>query len=97
MTINQKMAAMVALGADRTHLDFSEFTGQWYVSASIEISDGSFSSGITEHRDSPGEAVDAFWDRITSLKPGESLVAWMGGGKPDWRGKWNGFMWEPTR
>lgn len=94
MTPNQMMAAMKAIGGFRCHLDFSDMTNQWYLSCSIDTSDGTIRTGVTEHRDDPIEAVKAYWNRITGIGPQEHLVMYRGNGKPDWRGRWNGYMWE---
>lgn len=50
-------------GAETT-IRFSTHTKQFYVSSSIEIKDGIFLRGITEHRDTVEEAVSAFNEAI---------------------------------
>jgi hypothetical protein len=62
-------AAMLIIKAldPRASLELSEYTGQWYVSARIEVSDGSCLSGITEHEHAPDVAVRAFLNRITEV------------------------------
>jgi hypothetical protein len=46
------------------HLCLSEMTGEWYVSARIEISNGAMLSSICEHRSTPDAAVAAFLDEL---------------------------------
>lgn len=94
MTPNQMMAAMKSLGAHRCCLDFSDWTGKWYMSFSIDVSDGCIRKGVTEHRENPTEAVIAMWIRVTTIGANEHLVVYRGNDKPDWRGRWNGYMWE---
>lgn len=52
----------------------SEWTGQWYVSARIEMGDGAILTGGTEHRDTPTEAINAYMDWLTSVPIGKYLV-----------------------
>lgn len=64
--ISHKMRLIQSLDDD-AHIDYSKWTGKWYVSARIEIGDGAFLSGITEHRDAPEQAVDAFLARLVTV------------------------------
>jgi hypothetical protein len=75
---------------------FSEYTHQWYVSASIEIGDGSMLTGGAEHRNTPNEAVEAFYDRLTSINLDQYVVSKYRGHRREWR--WNGAAFaECTR
>lgn len=60
------------------HLELSEWTGKWFVSARIEVSDGVILRGLVEHRDTPDEAVFALLDKLRGIdmsKHGERLVS----------------------
>lgn len=70
------------------HIGFSDITGQWYVSAHIEIGGDGFLSGGTEHRDTPEDAVRAYLAHLTSIDLGRYLVTKFDGQRRHWR--WNG-------
>lgn len=74
------------------HLDFSSYTGRWYVSARIEVGNGAFLTGITEHRADPNEAVHAFFERLTAVSDDEYLVTRYRDHRREWR--WNGAAFE---
>lgn len=79
-------------------LRLSEWTRRWYVEAKIEVSDGAVLSGITEHRDSPDEAVAAYLERLREVNQNDSdhvLAARVAGDRRHFR--WNGaaFVSEP--
>jgi hypothetical protein len=77
----------IASGAS---LEFSDWTSQWYVSASIEIGGDGVLIGITEHRETPELAVSAFLDAMQSVEwPSHYLVTDSYKDKRrEWR--WNG-------
>lgn len=70
------------------HLCLSEYTGKWYVEAKVEISDGCILSGVTEHRETPAQAVRAFVDRLQAITLDEVIVAKPIGERRHYR--WNG-------
>ena len=75
-------------------LHLSEYTGKWYVSSQIHISNGALISGISEHRDSPEDAVSAHLARLVNVGPAEVVVTGENrnrGGRRHWR--WNGHAW----
>lgn len=75
---------------------FSEYTHHWYVGASIEVGNGSVLTGGAEHRETPNEAVQAFFDRLTSIGLDEYIVSKYRGQRREWR--WNGAAFaECTR
>lgn len=81
-------------------LKLSEWTGKWYVEAQVEVSDGVVLSGVTEHEDSPEQAVHAYLARLAEVDVndfGRVLVtrAYAGDERRHWR--WNGaaFANEP--
>ena len=75
---------------------FSEWTGQWYVEASIEVGDGSVLTGGTEHRDSPDDAVRDYFARLTAISLDEYVATRYCGQRREWR--WNGAAFaEITR
>lgn len=55
----------------KANLEFSEWTQKWFVAADIEISDGCIIGGITEHRDTPDQAVLAFLARLQGVDYGD--------------------------
>lgn len=92
MTTNEKMAALKALSPWRCSLEFSDFTGQWFLSASIGVCDGMFEEGITEHRFTPIDAIEAFWRHVTEIDNKHYLSVYRGD-RARWNGRWNGYMW----
>lgn len=58
---------------------------QWYVSASLEASDGEILSTISGHADTPEEALQNAWVYVLKAKN----IYTKGN-----RYRWNGFMWE---
>lgn len=85
--VQRLMFSIKALDHD-AHLCLSEYTGQWYVEAKVEISDGSILSSPTEHRETPELAVWAFVDRLQSITLDEVIVAKPTGQRRHYR--WNG-------
>lgn len=55
-------------------LDCSEYTQRWYVASRIEVTNGVFLSGVSEHRDTPEDAIDAFMGRLTSVPLRHAIV-----------------------
>lgn len=51
----------------RAHLVYSDYTDKWFVSARIEIAQNGMLSGITEHRDSVGRAIEYFLERLKEV------------------------------
>lgn len=98
MTPMQKFAALNALCSDRTgnygaSIVYSETTGEIYVSAPVEISDGTILTSVGEHRNNCRSAIEAFWQRLTELQPGEHLRVANPTGEAS-RVRWNGYMWQ---
>lgn len=58
---------------NQAHIEFSEYTKKWYISARITIGNGSLLGGITEHRGTPETAVFAYFRRITGIRDDEFL------------------------
>ncbi len=71
--INRAMLLIKSLDVD-AHLEFSEWTDQWYVSARIQTGGDGLLTGITEHRATPEAAVYAFVDRLRSVGIGGDMV-----------------------
>lgn len=95
MNRNEIMLHIKALDP-RASLEFSEWTGQWYVSASVEIGDGGCLVGICEHRPTPDLALSAFLDAARGLDLDHYLVSRHYGERRHWR--WNGAAFaEVTR
>ncbi len=71
------------------HVALSEYTGQWFVSARIDIGGDGLLTGGKEHRDSPQEAVAAYMEWLTSVPYDKYLV--VNGGRENRRHyRWNG-------
>lgn len=87
MNTDSRMFAIKSLDP-RASLQLSEYTGMWYVEARINVSDGVFLTGPTEHRSSPQEAVKAFFERLTNTRSDGVVVAHPAGVRREYR--WNG-------
>ena len=70
------------------HLCLSEYTGKWYIEAKVEVSDGCILSGVTEHRETPAQAVRAFVEALQAISLDEVIVAKPTGQRRHYR--WNG-------
>lgn len=55
-------------------IDYSEYTGKFYVTARVEVSNGSFLRGVTEHRSTSQDAVIAYAERIMAVVAPEMVV-----------------------
>lgn len=88
MTTNEMMLAIKNLDPS-AYLEFSDCTLKWYVTGSIDIADGRFLTGITEHRGMPTEAIEAFFTRLAKVQSPDCLRA-----KDQQHYRWRGFMWE---
>jgi len=87
-SINQTMLLIKSIDL-RAHLEFSEWTKQWYVEARIDIGGDGLLSGGSEHRDTPQEAVVAYMERLCEIDLDHYLVTNAGGdARRHWR--WNG-------
>lgn len=93
---SQIMLMLKAVSRDVT-VEFSEYTGKWYVSGRrLEVGDGSLLRGVTEHRDTPEQAIHAFFDALTSIGLDEYVVGEYLGQRREYR--WNGAAFaEVTR
>ncbi len=67
---------------------YSEYTNQWYVEVSIDVSDGTMLSGGTEHVDAIEEAVPAYLDYLKAVEHPKRIITRMGDVRHAWR--WNG-------
>lgn len=77
-------------------LAFSHHTGMWYVDSRISIGDGTLLNGGSEHRATPEEAVEAFFERLTTLDLDHYVVSKYCGHRREWT--WNGAAFaECTR
>ena len=89
------MAHLLALSPGAC-VKFSEWTGKWYVEASIEVGDGSILEGGTEHCDTPHEAIQAYFRRLTSVPLDKYIATRYRSQRREWR--WNGAAFvEITR
>lgn len=91
MNVTEQMLLIKSLD-NGAHVELSEYTGKWFVSARVEISDGVIVSGITEHRADPAAAVEAFLIAVCNVnyaaKLDSVLVTRKGSERREWR--WNG-------
>lgn len=96
--LDDAMRIIQSLDSD-AHLCFSNFTGQWFVSARIEISNGALLQGIAEHRPTPEDAVYAYlaelqkihihqWEQVLVTRSMERE-------RREW--KWNGAAFAEQR
>lgn len=77
------------------HLALSEWTQGWFVASGIWICDGVIEHGITEHRDTPDEAVAAFLEVLCNVPHGKSIRTGPHDAVRHWR--WNGAAFAEDR
>jgi hypothetical protein len=69
--------------------------GSWYVSAHVEIKDGSVLRGGGVHAPTPEEAIEEWWSEfVTDLNPESYIVANSASRENRAAFRWNGFMWD---
>lgn len=90
------MLMLKAMSRD-VRVEYSEYTARWYVSARhLEIGNGTLLTGGSEHRETPDQAIQAFFDRLTSIGLDEYIVGDYLGQRREYR--WNGAAFaECTR
>lgn len=86
-SLDQKMLQIKSLDRDAS-VEFSTYTHRWYVSARIEIGDGTMLTGISRHSDYPEEAVNNYFHALTTLNDLHYLVTGYDKNLRLW--KWNG-------
>lgn len=88
--IEQKFEAVQCLA--RASLMMRE-PGNWYVSQSVEVKNGSMLEGRYGNGKTPEEAIQDHWEQLTELDPGEYIVI---NAASDNRKavRWNGYMWS---
>ena len=65
-----------ALGSSEWGIYFSSYTDKWFVSArGLNLTNGTFLSGVTAHRDSPEQALVAFMERLRNEGQQRQVVA----------------------
>lgn len=64
--LDQAMRLIQSLDS-AAHIDYSVWTGGWYVSARVNIGGNGFLRGITEHRGTPEDAVFAYLARLQDV------------------------------
>ena len=69
-------------------LKFSTFTKQWYVDSSIGRYDDHLVTGISEHRDNPALAIQAFFNHMVETPGGQYLFIRRSGAPRMY--EWNG-------
>lgn len=91
-TTRHEMLLIKSLDPDACLL-LSGCTHGWYVDADIMVSNGTIIGGVTEHRDTPEEAVAAFLDHLKNLSLDFVIVTdsgKFGGGERRRHWRWNG-------
>jgi hypothetical protein len=81
-------------------IKFSEYTGKWYVEASIETYEDGVLTGGTEHTSNPAGAVHAYFEKLKAIDlsariDGKMLRTPGGGGHADYW-YWNGVAFQKT-
>jgi hypothetical protein len=67
----------------------------WYVYQSVEIKKGGVLCSVSGNGNTPEEAIEDHWRKLTELKMGEYVIVCAG--TPNRKAvKWNGFMWKPV-
>lgn len=90
-TLDQKMMLIKTLDPD-AHINFSQYTQRWYVSSNIEVTDGMMITSLSEHSDTPGEAIVNYLLAMQLVKEPKRLVTnSMRENRREWR--WNGVAW----
>ena len=90
MNWEQKLEALNALAECSLKM---RKPGDWYVGHSVEVKVGAILEGRYGNGETPQDAVEDSWRKLTELNPGEYLVtrAYSGSRKAV---RWNGYMWE---
>lgn len=100
VTENVNRSIRIIQGLDpNAHLCFSRYTGKWFVSARIEITNGTSRSGIAEHRENPQQAVLAFLAVIqdVDINQYEHMLVTMSLNHEPRYWKWNGAAFAEER
>lgn len=86
--IDEQMLMIKSIDPD-AHLDFSTYTQKWFVVSRISEKDDCILIGLTEHRDTPGSAVQGFLTTLQDIDKAHCLVV---DGSGDYRRlyRWNG-------
>jgi len=84
--IDRDMLIIKSLDNDAS-IQFSEYTSKWFVVAGLEIGDGMFLQGMTEHRETPEQAVAAYVERLRSVTELDRYIATR---HPRHEYRWNG-------
>lgn len=92
MTTREQALAILGLTRGAFSIKIRD-DGTWYVQAPVEVGGDGFLRSPTEAESTPEEAIRKWWtNHVAALKPEEHLR--VGLHKGEWRGRWNGFMWE---
>jgi len=90
MKWEQKLQALQSLAITSIRM---RSPGNWYVSHSIEVKDGSLLKGTYGEGKNPQEAILNDWNLLTNLREDQYLV--INAMSKDRKAiKWNGFMWD---
>jgi hypothetical protein len=67
----------------------------WYVDQHVEVKDRAVLISVSGNGSSPEEAVHDHWNNLTSLQPGQYIVA-RAAGSDRIAVRWAGHMWKPV-
>lgn len=92
----EQMILLIKSLDPQAHVAFSEYTGRWYVSAHIEISDGAILSGISEHAPTVEAALRLYVGRLVAVDTHDTdhVIVSRYPERRHWR--WNGFAFTET-
>jgi hypothetical protein len=68
----------------------------WYITQSVDVKKGSILHGRYGNGETPEEAIEDHWNRLTELEEDEYLVIHAGAMNRK-AVKWNGFMWKEVK
>lgn len=94
MDWEQKLQALNAVA--ECHLIMRK-PGDWYVSQSVDVKNGSVLEGRYGNGSTPEEAVNEHWQELTELDRGQYIVGrtYLDGEVTKRMAvRWNGFMWD---
>lgn len=95
MTWEQKLQALQALIGPLDTCLGMRHPGNWYVrQRGVEIGGDGMLTGPSVSGQTPEKAVEAYWNRLTELKPNFYIVTNAMSTTERRQVRWNGFMWE---
>ena len=97
MTWEQKAQAIQSLvGWYKFNIKLRE-PGNWYIDVPVEIAKDGMLEGYAGGGTTPETAVENWWKHHVDALPLEACLRARPELGSEWRGRWNGFMWEEKR